>query len=84
MNQKHYFKLQSNENEYALKDFFGSEKEINPELGKKNAIFAIITPTIHKDGSSSYCEVVQSEIAPEKLGEIFKIPHYFLVTIKFK
>ena len=43
-----------------------------------------ITPTIHEDGSSSYCEVAQSDIAPEKLGAHFKIPHYFLITIAFK
>ncbi|PKP15193.1 MAG: hypothetical protein CVU07_11030, partial [Bacteroidetes bacterium HGW-Bacteroidetes-23] len=69
---------------YALKDFFGSNEEMNIELNKKTAVFAIITPTIHKDGSGSYCEVAQSSIKPEKLGEHFKIPHYFLITITFK
>ena len=67
-----------------MKDFFGSKKELSIDLQKKNAVFAIITPTIHEDGSGSYCEVAQSEIAPEKLGEHFKIPHYFLITITFK
>lgn len=82
--KKSYFKLKSSADKYALKDFFGSNEEINIELNKKTAVFAIITPTIHKDGSGSYCEVAQSDIKPEKLGEHFKIPHYFLITIIFK
>lgn len=82
--KKSYFKLIGESDKYALKDFFGSQKELNIDLKKKNAVFAIITPTIHKDGSGSYCEVAQSEISPEKLGEHFKIPHYFLITITFK
>lgn len=81
--KKHYSKLFNDEDDYALKNFFGSTEEISLDINKKNAIFAIITPTIHKDGSGSYCEVAQSDIAPEKLGEKFNIPHYFLVTIKF-
>ncbi len=80
---KSSFKLSSNEDQYALKDFFGSKEEIIIDINKKNAVFAILTPTIHKDGTGSYCEVAQSDLAPEKLGEKFKIPHYFLVTIKF-
>jgi hypothetical protein len=82
--KKSYFKLKSSADTYALKDFFGSNEEINIELNKRTAVFAIITPTIHKDGSGSYCEVAQSDIKPEKLGEHFKIPHYFLITITFK
>lgn len=82
--KKSYFKLSNDSDKYALKDFFGSKQELSIDLQKKNAVFAIITPTIHEDGSGSYCEVAQSEIAPEKLGEHFKIPHYFLITITFK
>ncbi len=82
--KKSYFKLSSDSDKYALKDFFGSKEEISIDLKQKNTVFAIITPTIHKDGSGSYCEVAQSGIAPEKLGEHFKIPHHFLVTITFK
>lgn len=81
--KKFYSKLYNDEDDYALKNFFGSKEEISLDINKVNAIFAIITPTIHKDGSGSYCEVAQSDVAPEKLGEKFKIPHYFLVTIKF-
>ncbi len=82
--KKSYFKLYGDSDEYALKDFFGDKKELNIDLQRKNAVFAILTPTIHEDGSSSYCEVAQSDIAPEKLGAHFKIPHYFLITIAFK
>lgn len=83
MSKKSYFKLSNNEDDYAMKNFFGSADELTLDINKKNYIFAIITPTIHEDGSGSYCEVAQSDVAPEKLGEKFKIPHYFLVTIKF-
>jgi len=81
--KKSTFKLSNDEDQYALKDFFGSKEEIILDINKKNSVLALITPTIHEDGSGSYCEVAQSDVAPEKLGEKFKIPHYFLVTIKF-
>lgn len=82
--KKSYFKLKDNSDQYALKDFFGSNSELHIDANQETAIFAIITPTKHEDGSSSYCEVVQLEIKPENLGSHFKIPHYFLVTIQFK
>ncbi|SDF00353.1 hypothetical protein [Epilithonimonas hungarica] len=81
--KKFYSKLHNEEDDYALKNFLGSKEDISLDINKKNAIFAIITPTIHEDGTGSYCEVAQSDIAPEKLGEKFKISHYFLVSIKF-
>lgn len=82
--KKSYFKLFEDSEKYALKDFFGNKSELNLDISKQNAIFAIITPTIHKDGSGSYCEVAQSDVEPEKLGEHFKIPHYFIINIEFK
>lgn len=82
--KKSHFKLLNDSDQYALKDFFGNKSELNLDINKKNAIFAIITPTIHKDGSGSYCEVAQSNIEPENFGEHFKIPHYFIITIEFK
>ncbi|OOV29498.1 hypothetical protein BXU11_06335 [Flavobacterium sp. LM5] len=82
--KKYYFELDSDSDEYTLKDFFGDKKEVTIDFQKKNAVFAIITPTIYNDGSSSYCEVAYSGIAPEKFGEHFNIPHYFIVSIKFK
>ena len=82
--KKAFFKLYEESEKYALKDFFGTKKELNLDINKKNPVFAIITPTIHKDGSGSYCEVAQSNIAADKLGEHFNIPHYFIVNIEFK
>lgn len=82
--KKSYFSLKSDSDNYALKDFFGSKTELNIDSKQQTAIFAILTPTKHEDGSASYCEVVQSSVKPEDLGTHFKIPHYFLVTIQFK
>ena len=82
--KKSYFHLSGDYEKYALKDFFGNKKELLVSGSSKTTIFAIITPTIHEDGSASYCEVVQANEKPEKLGEKFKIPHYFLLTITFQ
>ena len=82
--KKSYFHLSGDYEKYALKDFFGNKKELLVSGSSKTTIFAIITPTIHEDGSASYCEVVQANEKPEKLGERFKIPHYFLLTITFQ
>ncbi|RUA08015.1 MAG: hypothetical protein DSY82_07465 [Flavobacteriia bacterium] len=82
--KKTYFKLYDDVYQYALKDFFSYKSELNIDLSKTNAVLAIITPSIHKDGTGSYCEVVQTDVAPEELGAHFKIPHYFIVTIEFK
>ncbi len=82
--KKSYFNLTNNSDTYALKDFFGNKKQLDLEIGKKNAVLAIITPTIHEDGTGSYCEVAQSTIQPEKLGKEFKIPQYFIISITFK
>lgn len=82
--KKSYFNLKDDSDQYALKDFFGNKKELDLVANQETAVFAILTPTKHDDGSSSYCEVVQSDIKPENLGTYFKIPHYFLVTLQFK
>lgn len=70
--------------DYIAKDFFGNKIVKEYPMNKEIPLLAIITSTIHSDGSGSYCEVVQTDILPEKLGEHFKIPHYFLVTMKVK
>jgi hypothetical protein len=82
--KKMNFEVTENSNNYVLKNFFGNKTEIQVSLHEEFAILAIITPTLRKDGSGSYCEVVQSDIKPEDLGKHFKIPHYFLITMKFK
>jgi len=84
LSKKTYFKLYDDADKYALKDFFFNKSELNIDLSKTNAVLAIITPSIHKDGSGSYCQVVQTDVTPEELGTHFKIPHYFIVTIEFK
>jgi hypothetical protein len=68
---------------YTMKNFLGSKSEIEIPLNKEFYITSIISPTMHEDGSASYCEVVKV-VNPEKIGEEFKIPHYFLVQMKFK
>ncbi|PIE79385.1 MAG: hypothetical protein CSA15_03185 [Candidatus Delongbacteria bacterium] len=82
--KKLYYKLSQNRDRYVLKDFFGNRSKIYLNKDEKFPILAIITPTINKNGSASYCNVVQSEVKPDKLGISFKIPHYFLVYIEFK
>lgn len=81
---KETFKLQKGNGEYVLKDFQGVNKFTNVPLNEEFPILAIITPVKHENGYSSYCEVAQSGVAPEKFGEKFKIPHYFVITMKFK
>ncbi|MBE7649279.1 hypothetical protein G1K66_12210 [Tenacibaculum finnmarkense] len=78
------FELIENNSKYVTKDFFGNKRKIKNPLNKEFPLLAIITPTKQNNGISSYCKVVQSEIRPEKLGEYFKIPHYFLITMEFK
>ena len=83
--EKLTFKIEKGkEQEYILKNFQGIKEYTNVPVNKEFPILAIITPTKQKDGSSSYCEVAQSEVDPEKFWEKFKIPHYFVITMKFK
>lgn len=82
--RKEKFVLQKGSGEYLLKDFLGNKKFLDVPINEEFAVFAILTPKVNEDGSSSYCEVVQSEVKPEELGKHFKIPHYFLITMKFK
>ena len=80
-----YFDLNKDSHLYVLNDFFGINKELNFELSTESSpIIAIITPSIRRDGSGSYCKIANSGIAPEKLGERFNIPQCFLISIKFK
>ncbi|MBC7891714.1 MAG: hypothetical protein H7Y12_05825 [Sphingobacteriaceae bacterium] len=69
---------------FALKDFMGNKPRMEVKTGQKFYVFALITPTIHSDGSGSYCEVAQSGVDPEELGKKYNIPHYFLIEIVFK
>lgn len=82
--RQEFFDLEDGNGAYVLKNFQGVKKFLNVPLNEEFPILAIITATKHKDGSGSYCEVAQSEIAPEKFGEKFNIPHYFIISMKFK
>ena len=82
--RQEFFDLEDGNGTYVLKNFQGVKKFLNVPLNEEFPILAIITATKHKDGSGSYCEVAQSEIAPEKFGEKFNIPHYFIISMKFK
>ena len=77
------FMLFQDSSRYVAKGFFDSNTSHYNSLKTEFPLFAVITPTVHENGSSSYCEVVQSDVKPEELGAHFDIPHYFLITIKF-
>jgi hypothetical protein len=69
---------------FALKGFFGREFELPINFKEINYILAYMMPYVRADKSTAYCEVAQSGINPEKLYEKYKIPHYYLVGIKFE
>lgn len=77
------YKIAATDKEFTAKTFLGEQKEVSIPLNTATYILAFLMPTIHKDGSTSYCEVVQSEIKPEDLGTKFNIPRYYLFDIKF-
>lgn len=78
------YETPSENGKYVQKDFLGSKTSKKVTTGNPFPILGIITPTIFDDGSSSYCEVAQADIEPEKLGERFDIPHYFLIQMQIK
>ncbi len=69
---------------YVMKTFLGSKGEMNLPATGRSYLMCLITPTLHKDNSSSYCEVAQSGLDPEKLNEKYNIPHYFLIEMTLK
>jgi len=81
--KKSYFDLKITDYAYALKDFLGAQQEIDVPLDGFS-LLALITPTVHSDGSTSYCEVAQSNVAPDALGEEYKMPQNFLLKMKIK
>ncbi|WP_306349778.1 hypothetical protein [Flavobacterium sp. '19STA2R22 D10 B1'] len=81
--RKESFTLLDNNLRYVVKNFLGSKSEIDVPVNKAFYILSLITPTKHKDGSSSYCEVAQSNFDPEKFGDKYDIPHYYLIEMKF-
>lgn len=78
-----FFDTDNNNGKYVLKDFLGSKSKIEVSADKPFYIFAIITASKNPDGSGSYCRVAQSEVNPEKFGQEYNIPHYFLIEMEF-
>jgi len=78
-----FFPLFGKSKDYAFNDLFGSKTELFLDVKKENTLFLITTPHDQGNGFSSWCEIAQSEVAPENLGTHFKVPHYFLITIQF-
>lgn len=81
--KKLLYNLNITQHEYVLKDFL-TKKTVDVPIGEPFYIFAIITPTIHKDGSGSYCQVAYSKTNPENFGTEYNIQHYFLIEMVFK
>jgi hypothetical protein len=69
--------------DYALKDFAGSKPSLHVSADKPIYLFAVIPPTMHADGTGSYCEVAQSEVPPEEFGNKFQLSQYFLLEMRF-
>lgn len=83
-NSSKTFKPVKSEFDYVMKDFLGGVNQMPLDAKKENYFLAYLLPTEHKDGSASYCEVAQSGLDPETLYEKFKVPNYYLVSIRFK
>jgi hypothetical protein len=74
----------SEKEKFALKNFFGAKTELPINLNGLNYFLAYMMPFVKKDKSEAYCEVAQSGTDPEKLYDKYKIPHYFLIAIRFE
>ena len=74
----------ANKDKFTLKSFFGPKTKLPVNLKGLNYFLAYMTPYVRPDKSEAYCEVAQSGIDPEKLYDKYKIPHYFLVAIRFE
>ncbi|MFD2832874.1 hypothetical protein [Gramella sp. AN32] len=81
--RKLHYKIFPEKGNYVVKDFLGAIDFKTVPSENSFPIYGIITPTLYKDGSSSYCAVAQSGVPPEKLVEKFDIPHYFLIQMRF-
>ena len=77
------FDLLPNEEAFALKSFLGSRPSAPVDLEAENIVLTYMMPYVAGDGSTQYCDVVQSDIAPEQLGKKYGIPRYFLIKIRF-
>lgn len=78
------YPIAAGQKEFALKDFLGSEPELAIQPDADTYVLTYMLPYTKEDGSTQYCEVVQSGVGPEELGRKYAIPRYFLIGIKFQ
>lgn len=76
--------VSNDQKEFALKNFLGSKSELIIPSNANTYILTYMMPYTKADGSTQYCEVVQSDVSAEDLGKKYAIPRYFLIGIKFQ
>lgn len=82
--KKSYFELEDeNKDRYVTKDFIGGKEYLIENINKPFYLLAIITPYFTESGAGQYCQVAYSGMNPERFGEKFNIPHYFLIQMEF-
>ncbi|MCJ7935964.1 MAG: hypothetical protein MUW56_20630 [Chryseobacterium sp.] len=82
--KRKYAVLPTERDKFTLKSFFGNKSDLPINLKGTNYFLAYMMPYVRKDKSEAYCEVAQSGIDPEKLYDNYKIPHYYLIAIRFE
>jgi hypothetical protein len=78
------YDIEADQKDFALKSFQGRKEYVDIALNTNNTILTFMQPFKAADGSTKYCDVVQSDVKPEGLGQKFAIPRYFLVDIRFE
>ncbi|HJR73415.1 MAG TPA: hypothetical protein VJ806_07225 [Luteimonas sp.] len=78
------YPIAAGQKDFAMKDFLGDQPELPIPLGTDTHVLTYMLPYAKDDGSTQYCEVVQSGVRPEELGKKYAIPRYFLIAIKFQ
>lgn len=78
------FELSPTQKDFALKNFQGGAPEIGFPMNASQTFLTFMMPYKAVNGSTHYCDVVQSGIKPEDLGKKFGIPRYFLMDIQFE
>ena len=80
-----YYKIKSGlEQDYILHNIKGENDFTYVSSDLEFPIFVIITPSINDGIKSSYCDVAQSDVKPADYWKSFKIPHYYVISMKFE
>lgn len=82
--ERKYTVLPAERDKFTMKSFFGNKPELPISLKETNYMLTYMMPYVKSDKSTAYCEVAQSGLNPEKLYDKYKIPHYFLIAIRFE